>query len=150
MSGSLNRVSLIGNLGNDPEIRSLQNGGKVVSFSLATNESWTDRSSGERRERVEWHRISIFNPGLAKLAEQYLQKGSKVMIEGQLRTNKYTDREGIERYSTEVVLSAYNGLLTFLDSKRNDGEGAAPRGQGTAQRAPAHQGAGDLDDVVPF
>ncbi len=151
MSGSLNRVSLIGNLGNDPESRSFQSGGQVVRFSLATNESWTDRTSGERRERVEWHRVAVFNPGLAKLAEQYLRKGSKVLVEGQLRTSKYTDQAGIERYSTEVVLAAYNGMLTFLDSRRNDeDDGAPPRTRSAESRAPAMQGAPDLDDEVPF
>lgn len=151
MSASLNRVSLIGNLGNDPESRSLQNGGLVVRFSLATNESWTDRTSGERRERVEWHRIAIFNPGLAKLAEQYLRKGAKVLVEGQLRTTKYTDQAGIERYSTEIVLAAYNGMLTFLDGRRNDGdEGATPRGRGAENRATAPAHHGDLDEDIPF
>lgn len=152
MSGSLNRVTLIGNLGNDPETRNFQNGGKIVRFNLATNESWTDKQSGERRERVEWHRVAVNNPGLATLAAEYLRKGSKVLVEGQLRTSRYTDSEGIERYATEVMLAGYDARLTFLDSKRNEDGQDKPqraRSQPPAEtRSPAP--AGDLDEEIPF
>ena len=151
MSGSLNRVTLIGNLGNDPETRNFQNGGKIVRFNLATNESWTDKQSGERRERVEWHRVAITNPGLATLAADYLRKGSKVLVEGQLRTSRYTDSEGIERYVTEVTLAGYDARLTFLDSKRNeDGQDKPQRGRSPSPAARATASADDLDSDIPF
>ncbi len=148
MSGYLNRASLIGNLGADPEIRSLQNG-SVASFSLATSESWKDKHTGERKERTEWHRVVVYNDNLVRLAETYLKKGAKVFVEGQLKTRKWTDAGSVERYSTEIHLGAFNGTLTFLDSKRDGGERAAPR------REPATAGAGggagaDLDDDIPF
>lgn len=147
MSGYLNRASLIGNLGADPEIRSLQNG-SVASFSVATSESWKDKHTGERKERTEWHRVVVYNDNLVRLAETYLKKGAKVFVEGQLKTRKWTDTSGVERYSTEIHLGAFNGTLTFLDSKRDGGERAAPR------REPATAGAGgagaDLDDDIPF
>ena len=116
MSASLNRVQLIGNLGNDPEVRTMQNGGQVVTLSIATSESWKDDTSGERRERTEWHRVVVFN-GLAKIAEQYLHKGSKVFVEGQLRTRKWQDQSGADRYSTEIHLSAFQSTLILLDKK---------------------------------
>jgi single stranded DNA-binding protein len=120
MSGSLNKVQLIGHLGKDPEIRSFQNGGKAASFSLATSESWKDKETGERKERTEWHRISITNDGLVGVVEKYLKKGAKVYIEGQLETRKWTDKEGAERYSTEVVLRPYAGELLMLDPRKTE------------------------------
>lgn len=126
MAGSVNKVIIVGNLGRDPEVRSFANGGKVVNFSVATSETWRDKSSGERKERTEWHRISVLNENLAKIAEQYLKKGSKVYIEGQLETRKWTDQSGAEKYSTEVVLRPYRGELTLLDSR--DGGGGASSG----------------------
>jgi single-strand DNA-binding protein len=123
MSASLNKVQLIGHLGKDPEIRSFQNGGKAASFSLATSESWKDKETGERKERTEWHRISITNDGLVGVVEKYLKKGAKVYVEGQLETRKWTDKEGQERTSTEVVLRPYAGELLMLDHRKTD---AAP------------------------
>jgi len=117
MSGSLNRATLIGNLGHDPEVRTTQNGGRVVTLSLATSESWKDDTTGERRERTEWHRIVIFSEALGKIAEQYLVKGAKVFVEGAIRTRKWQDQSGADRYSTEIHLTPYNGTLTFLDKK---------------------------------
>jgi single-strand DNA-binding protein len=119
MSSYLNRVSLIGNLGADPEVRNTQSGQKIVTMSIATSERWKDARSGETRERTEWHRVVIFNDGLANIAERYLQKGAKVLIEGKLSTRKWEDQQGNERYTTEIVLSPYQGILTFLDSRRN-------------------------------
>ena len=118
MSGSLNRATLIGNLGHDPEIRTTQTGGRVVTLSVATSESWKDDSTGERRERTEWHRVVIFNDGLGKIAEQYLTKGAKVFVEGTIRTRKWKDQSGADRYSTEIHLTPYVGTLTFLDTKK--------------------------------
>ena len=123
MSGSLNKVQLIGNLGADPETRAMQNGGLVVTFSIATHESWRDQTSGERRTRTEWHRVVIFNESLGKIAEQYLTKGAKIYVEGMLRTRKWQDEEGREHHSTEIHLTPYTGALTFLDTQRN-GESA--------------------------
>jgi single-strand DNA-binding protein len=119
MSGSLNKVQLIGNLGADPETRAMQNGGLVVTFSIATHESWRDQTSGERRTRTEWHRVVIFNESLGKIAEQYLTKGAKIYVEGMLRTRKWQDDEGREHHSTEIHLTPYTGALTFLDTQRN-------------------------------
>src|SRR5215208_8093468 len=121
MAGSVNKVILIGNLGKDPEIRRLGSGEPVVNLSLATSESWKDKSTGERKEKTEWHRVVIFNENLGKVAEQYLKKGAKVYVEGQLQTRKYTDKDGAEKYSTEVVLQNYRGELTMLDG-RGDSE----------------------------
>ena len=132
MAGSVNKVIIIGNLGRDPEVRSFQNGGKVVNFSVATSETWRDKASGERKERTEWHRISILNEPLAKIAEQYLKKGSKVYIEGQLETRKWTDQSGAEKYTTEVVLRPYRGELTLLDGR--EGGGGASAGGGYDER----------------
>ena len=137
MSGFLNRVQLIGNLGRDPEVRTMQNGGQVVTLSIATSESWKDDSSGERRERTEWHRVVIVNEGLGKLAERYLQKGAKVYLEGKLTRRKWQDQSGADRYSTEIHLTPFNGVLTFLDSRR-DGErppGGEPAGAGPRRRS---------------
>jgi single-strand DNA-binding protein len=158
MAGSVNKVILVGNLGRDPEIRSLGSGDRVASFSIATSETWRDRASGERREKTEWHRISIFNDNLVKIAENYLKKGSKVYIEGSLQTRKFTDASGAERTATEVVLQKFRGELTMLDG-RGEGEGmrGADAGGGYAPppRAPAPAGpretfSADLDDEIPF
>lgn len=126
MAGSVNKVILIGNLGRDPEVRTFQNGGKVCNLRIATSENWKDRNTGERRERTEWHSVAIFNENLARLAEQYLRKGSKVYVEGKLETRKWQDQSGQDRYSTEVVLRPFAGELTFLDGR----EGAAGGGGG--------------------
>ena len=160
MSGFLNRVQLIGNLGRDPEVRTTQSGGRVVTLSIATSESWKDERSGERRERTEWHRVVIFSEGLAKIAEQYLKKGSKVYLEGALQTRKWQDKDGQERYSTEVVLQGYNSALTMLDRAGGGGSGADNSDFGSAgptasrERKPAMAGAGgkndDMDDEIPF
>ena len=151
MSGYLNRAQLIGNLGNDPEVRMTQAGKKVVTLSIATSESWTDKRSGDRVERTEWHRVVIFNEGLAEIAEQYLEKGAKVLVEGKIVTNKWTDREGVERYTTEIQIQPYNGSLTFLSSRKPD-EGRASGGRPPARREPAMAGAdgADPDDKIPF
>jgi len=158
MAGSVNKVILIGNLGRDPEIRTT-NGGKVVaSLSIATSESWRDKQSGERRERTEWHRVVIFNEGLAKIAEKYVAKGSKVYIEGTLRTRKWVDSNQQERYTTEIVLEAYSGVLTMLDgAPQRDGDASDDGyggGQGSGGRSERTGGAtvpaGDLDDEIPF
>ena len=117
MAGSVNKVILVGNLGRDPEVRRLSSGDPVVNFSIATSESWKDKASGERKEKTEWHNVVIFNENLAKVAEQYLRKGSKVYIEGQLQTRKWQDQQGVEKYSTEIVLQRFRGELTILDSR---------------------------------
>ena len=160
MAGSVNKVILVGNLGADPEVKTMQSGDKLVNLSVATSETWRDRQSGERREKTEWHRVVIFNENLAKVAEQYLRKGSKVYLEGQLQTRKWQDQNGADRYSTEVVLQKYRGELTMLDG-RNDREGAAMGGgnmgygggggQGMPQdRGPAPSIGSDMDDDIPF
>jgi single-strand DNA-binding protein len=123
MAGSVNKVIIVGNLGRDPEVRSFQNGGKVVNLNVATSETWRDKQSGERKERTEWHRVSILNENLAKVAEQYLKKGSKVYIEGQLETRKWQDQSGAEKYTTEIVLRPYRGELTLLDGRDGGGSG---------------------------
>lgn len=153
MAGSLNRVMLIGNLGRDPEVRSTQEGKKIVNLAVATGETWTDRQSGERKERTTWHTVVIFNDRLADVAEKYCRKGSKIYVEGALQTRKWTDQQGQERYSTEVVLSQFRGDLTLLDSRKSEGEEASPR-----QSAPAREpGAGSRaktssieSDEIPF
>lgn len=129
MAGSVNKVILIGNLGRDPEVRSFQNGGKVCNLRIATSENWKDRNTGERRERTEWHSVAIFNEGLVRVAEQFLRKGSKVYIEGQLQTRKWQDQSGNDRYSTEVVLQGFGSTLTMLDG-RGEGGGAGGGGGG--------------------
>jgi single-strand DNA-binding protein len=160
MAGSVNKVMLIGNLGRDPEVRTTQSGDEMVSLSVATSESWRDRTSGERKERTEWHRVVIFNENLVKVAKQYLKKGSKVYLEGQLQTRKWTDQSGQEKYSTEVVLPRFRGELTMLDSR--GGEGGGPAGGGGASGDGGSESAAgprsgspapkrdDLDDEIPF
>ena len=163
MAGSVNKVILVGNLGKDPESRTFANGGKVVSFSVATSESWKDRNSGERKEKTEWHNVSIFSEGLARVAEQYLKKGSKVYIEGQLETRKWQDQSGNDRYTTDVVLRNFNSAMVLLDGR---GEGGGSRGGGGYDEGGFGGGGGggskpqsrpqpaafdtDLDDDVPF
>ena len=132
MAGSVNKVILVGNLGKDPEARSFANGGKVVSFSIATSENWRDKASGERKEKTEWHNISIFSEGLAKVAEQYLRKGSKVYLEGQLETRKWQDQSGNDRYTTDVVLRQFNSSMVLLDA-RGEGGGSGGGGGGGAR-----------------
>ena len=148
MAGSMNKVILIGNLGRDPEIRRLNSGDPVVNLSVATSENWRDKASGERKERTEWHRVVIFNENLAKVAENYLRKGSKVYIEGQLQTRKYTDKDGVEKYSTEVVLQRYRGELVMLDSRGgDDSDRSISSGAGDSGRSFERD---DLDDEIPF
>jgi single-strand DNA-binding protein len=157
MAGSVNKVILIGNLGRDPEIRSTQDGAKIVNLNLATSERWKDRNTGEQRERTEWHRVVIFNENLGRIAEQYLRKGNTVYIEGQLQTRKWTDQQGVEKYSTEVVLQRYRGELTLLGG-RQDGGAAGMVGQDSpaaemaspSQSTPPPMAGGDLDDDIPF
>lgn len=166
MAGSVNKVILIGNLGRDPEVRSFQNGGRVCNLRLATTESWKDKTSGERKDRTEWHSVAIFNENLVGIAERFLKKGSKVYLEGQLETRKYTDKEGNERYTTEVVLRPYRGELTLLDSRGGAGGGGAgggddhpgyddrgmgePAARGATQAAAARPRKSDMDDDIPF
>ena len=126
MAGSVNKVILIGNLGRDPEVRSFQNGGKVCNLRIATSEAWKDKNTGERREKTEWHSVAIFQEGLVRIAEQYLRKGSKVYIEGQLQTRKWQDQSGQDKYSTEVVLQGFGGTLTMLDGRDGGGAGRDP------------------------
>lgn len=166
MAGSLNKVQLIGNLGNDPEVRNLPSGGKVCNLSIATSESWRDKDSGERRERTEWHRVVIFNENIVKVAEQYVGKGDKVYLEGQLQTRKWQDQEGNDRYSTEVVLTGFDCKLVMLgqsgggdrDPKGNadqpgnrapDASAGRPGGRRPAASAPAFE-SGGMDDDIPF
>ena len=165
MAGSVNKVILVGNLGRDPEVRTFQNGGKVCNLRIATSETWKDRNTGERRERTEWHSVAIFQEGLVRIAEQYLRKGSKVYIEGKLQTRKWQDQSGQDRYSTEVVLQGFDGVLTMLDSRSEGGGGGnygggqgggygsdygggydSGPGQGDSGPAPSR----DLDDEIPF
>ncbi|MCX8226487.1 MAG: single-stranded DNA-binding protein [Sulfitobacter sp.] len=175
MAGSVNKVILIGNLGRDPEVRSFQNGGKVCNLRIATSETWKDRNTGERREKTEWHTVAIFQEGLVRIAEQYLKKGSKVYIEGQLQTRKWQDQSGADRYSTEVVLQGFGGTLTMLDGPSGGGSGGGggggydsgpsdPGGYGGGyESGPSSSGGGgsssgggggqssrDLDDEIPF
>ena len=180
MSGSVNKVILVGNVGRDPEVRRLNSGEPVASFSVATSETWRDKASGERKERTEWHNVVIFNENLAKIAEQYLKKGSKVYLEGQLQTRKFTDKNGAERQTTEVVLQRYRGELTLLDSRGSgaavggdfgaedrgggsvgyggggmsgggsSGGGSSGGGSSGGARSPAPAGGGHLDDDIPF
>ncbi|NDW52188.1 single-stranded DNA-binding protein [Aliiroseovarius sp. PrR006] len=171
MAGSLNKVMLIGNLGADPEVRTFQNGGKVCNLRIATSETWKDRNTGERREKTEWHTVSVFSEGLVRVCEQFLRKGSKVYVEGQLQTRKWQDQSGNDRYSTEVVLQGFNGTLTMLDGRSggqggggqggggygggagggygggNQGGGFGGGGQGGGGSAPA---GGGFDDEIPF
>jgi len=170
MAGSVNKVILVGNLGKDPEVRSSQDGTKIVNFSLATSESWNDKTSGERKERTEWHRVVVFNERIADVVEKYVRKGSKVYVEGSLQTRKWTDQSGQDKYTTEVVIGRFRGELTMLDS-RGEGAGAGEAGGAARERAPARsstpprtsgapaasgpswdapKGGGDLDDEIPF
>jgi single-strand DNA-binding protein len=169
MAGSVNKVILIGNLGRDPEVRNFQNGGKVCNLRIATSETWKDRNTGERKERTEWHSVAIFQEGLVRVCEQYLRKGSKVYIEGQLQTRKWQDQSGQDRYSTEVVLQGFGGTLQMLDGRDGGGSGGGGGGGGRdsyggdqgydggyggggsgggsgSSRPPAR----DLDDEIPF
>jgi single-strand DNA-binding protein len=161
MAGSVNKVILIGNLGRDPEVRHTQDGSPIVHLSLATSESWRDRASGERRERTEWHRVVIFNDRLGDVAQKYLRKGSKIYLEGQIQTRKWTDQQGVEKYSTEIVLQRFRGELTMLDTRGEGGGGGdygGPAEYGGGARAaatPAPAGGAsapenDLDDEIPF
>src|ERR1043165_8258383 len=150
MAGSVNKVILVGNLGKDPEVRRMTSGEPVVNLSVATSESWRDKASGERKERTEWHRVVIFNENLAKVAEQYLRKGSKVYLEGQLSTRKWTDKDGAEKYTTEIVLNRFRGELVMLDT-RGEGGGAMARSGGGSSEAPANfDRSSGLDDEIPF
>ena len=157
MAGSVNKVILVGNLGRDPEIRSFQNGGRVASFSIATSESWKDKQSGERKERTEWHRISVLNESLVGIVERYLKKGAKVYVEGQLETRKWTDKDGQEKFSTEVVLRPFRGELTMLDGANSNRSGSGPSASlgedgGSTIGGGMTGGAStaDLDDSIPF
>lgn len=164
MAGSLNKVMLIGHLGRDPEVRSFQNGGKVCNLRIATSETWKDRNTGERREKTEWHSVAIFNEGLVRVAEQYLRKGSKVYIEGQLQTRKWQDQSGQDRYTTEVVLQGFGSTLTMLDRadggsggsggsggySGGQGGGFGGQGQGNGSGGAGQGGGRDLDDEIPF
>lgn len=167
MAGSVNKVILIGNLGRDPEVRSFQNGGKVCNLRIATSETWKDRNTGERKERTEWHSVAIFSEGLVRVAEQYLKKGSKVYIEGQLQTRKWQDQSGQDRYSTEVVLQGFGSTLTMLDGPGGGGGGNYGSGGGGGSSydsgpsddrygGPSSGGGNaptpsrDLDDEIPF
>ena len=154
MAGSVNKVILVGNLGRDPEVRNTQNGDPIVNMSLATSESWKDRTTGERRERTEWHRVVIFNENLGRIAQQYLRKGSKVYIEGQLQTRKWQDQSGQDKYSTEVVLQRFRGELTMLDSRADSSGGFGDSGSSGFSDSTggdfAGGSGGDLDDEIPF
>lgn len=169
MAGSVNKVILIGNLGKDPEIRRTQDGRPIANLSVATSETWRDKTTGERKEKTEWHRVVVFNEGLCKVIEQYLKKGAKVYLEGALQTRKWTDKDGHDKYSTEVVLQGFNSTLTMLDGRSGGGAGAGPSDDGAdygggdfgsrgvsggaPARKPAMASAGkrdDMDDEIPF
>lgn len=158
MAGSVNKVILIGNLGADPEIRHTQDGRPICNLRVATSDSWRDKNTGERRERTEWHRVVIFNEGLCKIAEQYLKKGSKVYLEGQLQTRKWQDQSGQDRYSTEVVLQGFNSSLTMLDGRSSGGSGGGDFGGSSGGYDNGNFGGGqgggsfnqDMDDEIPF
>ncbi len=149
MAGSVNKVILVGNLGRDPEIRSTQSGNKIAQLSVATSETWRDKNTQERKEKTEWHRVVIFNERLADIAERYLKKGSKVYLEGQLQTRKWTDQQGQEKYTTEVVLQGFRGELTMLDGKGGGGGGGEAAGYESGG-GEISSGRGDLDDDIPF
>ncbi len=157
MAGSVNKVILIGNVGRDPEIRSTNDGTRIANFTLATSENWRDKASGERRERTEWHRVVIFNDRLTDVVEKYVKKGAKLYIEGALQTRKWTDKEGQERYTTEVVLQRFRGELTMLDSRGGGGGGdyaeeepAGAGGGGASRGGGGSRSGADLDDEIPF
>ncbi|MBN8892268.1 MAG: single-stranded DNA-binding protein [Rhodospirillales bacterium] len=143
MAGSVNKVILVGNLGKDPEVRTSQDGTKIVNFTMATSETWNDRASGERKERTEWHRVVVFNDRIADVVEKYLRKGSKVYVEGSLQTRKWTDQSGQEKYTTEVVIGRFKGELTMLDTRAGGEGGMAEGGSSSRERAPARRGGGD-------
>jgi len=169
MAGSVNKVILVGNVGKDPEVRTSQDGTKIVNFSLATSETWNDRASGERKERTEWHRVVVFNDRIGEVVEKYVRKGSKLYVEGALQTRKWTDQAGVEKYTTEIVIGRFRGELTMLDGARS-GDGASEGGGYQRERAPAARATaaprsggaasgpswdapksgGDLDDEIPF
>jgi single-strand DNA-binding protein len=161
MAGSVNKVTLIGNLGKDPEVRRLNSGEPVVNLRIATSESWRDKQSGERKEKTEWHSVVIFNENIAKVAEQYLRKGSKIYVEGQLQTRKWTDQQGVEKYTTDVVLQRYRGELTMLDTKGGGGDRSFGEDEGggdfssragakRVSEGPRENFSADLDDEIPF
>jgi single-strand DNA-binding protein len=151
MAGSVNKVILVGNLGKDPEVRRMTSGDPVVNLSIATSETWRDKASGEKKEKTEWHRVVIFNKNLAEVAEKYLKKGAKVYVEGQLQTRKWTDKDGQEKFSTEVVLQNFRGELTMLDGRSGGGDGGGFGGGGRgAGEAPASFQRDELDDEIPF
>ena len=159
MAGSVNKVILVGNLGADPEIRALGSGDRVANLRIATSETWRDRTSGERKERTEWHRVVIFNENLVKVAENYLKKGAKVYIEGAIQTRKWSDQSGVEKFSTEIVLQKFRGELTMLDGRGGDAEqgessgysaGGFSSGQKTQRSGPQESFSADLDDEIPF
>lgn len=156
MAGSVNKVILIGNLGKDPEIRSMQSGGKIANLTMATSEDWTDKASGERKSKVEWHRVSIFNDRIVDVVERFVKKGSKIYVEGSLTTRKWTDQSGVEKYSTEVNIGRFNGQLTLLDSK-GVGDAPSPRRSGGTHQTRDVRGdlretpnGPDLDEQIPF
>jgi single-strand DNA-binding protein len=154
----VNKVILVGNLGKDPIVRSTNDGAKIISFSLATSESWRDKASGERKEKTEWHNVVIFNEALGKVAEQYLRKGSKIYLEGQLQTRKWTDKDNIEKYTTEVVLQRFRGELTMLDGRSEGGGGSSGGGNSGGDYSGGRSSGGgsapsrdaDFDDDIPF
>lgn len=151
MAGSVNKVILIGNLGQDPEIRTFQNGGRIANLSIATSESWKDKDSGERKEKTQWHRVIIANDALVSIAEKYLKKGDKVYAEGQLETRKYTDKDGTEKYVTEVVLRPYRGTLTMLESKGgNNPSNHVDENTYNEAPTPSATPRSDIDDEIPF
>lgn len=157
MSGSVNKVTLLGNLGADPDIRRTQDGRPIANFSVATSESWRDKSTGEKKEKTEWHRVVVFSEGLAKIVEQYLKKGSKVYLEGMLVTRKWQDKDGVDRYSTEVVLQGFKAALVMLDGKQGSGYqpgGEGPESSGYDQQYASGPNFGggntDFDDEIPF
>jgi len=159
MAGSVNKVILIGNLGKDPEARTFQSGDKVVNFTIATSESWKDKASGERKERTEWHRIAVYNQGLVNVCENYLKKGSKVYIEGQLETRKWTDKDGNEKYTTEIALRPFRSELTMLDSKGGGSrggdsgfsdEGSSGYSSGGGAKSKASAPIDEMEDEIPF
>lgn len=158
MAGSVNKVILVGNLGNNPEVRSLNNGGKVCNLSIATSDTWKDKQTGERREKTEWHRVVIFGDGLVRVCENYLKKGSKVYIEGSLQTRKWQDRDGNDKYTTEIVIQGFGGSLVMLDSRNSGGGGGGGYNQdpgygGGSRSASTQEGPAenfDMDDDIPF
>jgi single-strand DNA-binding protein len=152
MAGTLNKVQIIGNLGRDPEVRSFQNGGKVCNLNIATSETWKDKNTGEKREKTEWHTVAIFQEGLVRIAEQYLKKGSTVYIEGKLQTRKWQDQSGADKYSTEIVLQGYDGVMTMLGGKADGGGQSGDQGgYGTGMSGNGNAPNSDIgDDEIPF